>query len=313
MLLPSEERQDIKRRYAGHVLYKLSRAVRNVFQEAHPEVTISVEQLFADAVEWLDELLSQGGRGLECCDDLWNDVLAMYRERDGQREGLEESKVKTTMVFYLLMYCMEAAGHAYYRGSLFTKLFFIIHSRWDHERCCQMEQLLAPEVNPLSEEMHQWMKEYFASDRSLIFDDDEERCTDGQPSADGTRSSAASARQQDPGRLPLPEELDTERAQKYFPMAIAKGWMSFEQGRYTWHGVTKKGAATQLAYFCGKVYECRYSDKYIGNTGKRLPAKALQVLFGVEGLHNLLKQAYKGTTIQQWRSSIDVLFRSDDE
>ncbi len=312
MLLPSEERQDIKRRYAEHVLYKLSRAVRNVFQEAHPEVTISVEQLFADAVEWLDELLSQGGRGLECCDDLWNDVLAMYRERDGQREGLEESKVKTTMVFYLLMYCLQSAGHAYYRGSLFTKLFFIIHSRWDHVRCQQMEQRLAPEVDSLSEELRQWMQEYFASDCSLLCEE-EDPGTDGQPSADGTRSSAASARQQDPGRLPLPEELDTERAQKYFPMAIAKGWMSFEQGRYTWHGVTKKGAATQLAYFCGKVYECCYSDKYIGNTGKRLPAKALQVLFGVEGLHNLLKQAYKGTTIQQWRSSIDVLFRSDDE
>lgn len=309
MLLPSEERQDIKRRYAEHVLYKLSRAVRNVFQEAHPEVTISVEQLFADAVEWLDELLSQGGRGLECCDDLWNDVLAMYRERDGQREGLEESKVKTTMVFYLLMYCLQSAGHAYYRGSLFTKLFFIIHSRWDHVRCQQMEQRLAPEVDSLSEELRQWMQEYFASDCSLIFDDDEERCTDGQPSADGTRSSAASARQQDPGRLPLPEELDTERAQKYFPMAIAKGWMSFEQGRYTWHGVTKKGAATQLAYFCGKVYECRYSDTADGNTGKQLPEQALQDLFNVKRLHTLLSQAYNATRPQRWRDAIDALFQ----
>ena len=308
MLLQNEERQNIKRRYAGHVMYRLCRAVRNVFQAAYPEVTISVEQLFADAADWLDELLTLGGRGLECCGDLWNDVLEMYRERDGQREGVEESKVKTAMVFYLLMYCMEGAGHAYYRGSLFTRLFTIIHRHWNDERCCQMEQLLAPEVNPLSEEMHLWMKEYFASDRSLIFDDDDDPGTDGQPSAEGNRSAAASARPQDDGRLPLPPELDTERAQKYFPMAIAKGWMSFEQGRYTWHGVTKKGAATQLAYFCGKVYECRYSDTADGNTGKQLPEQALQDLFNVKRLHSLLSQAYHATSPQRWRSAIDALF-----
>ena len=113
MLLQNEERQDIKRRLAGHVMYRLSRAVRNAFQSDYPEVTISAEQLLADAVEWLDELLTMGGGALEYCDDLWNDMLQMYRERDGQHETVEQSQVKVAMVFYLLMYCMEAAGHAY--------------------------------------------------------------------------------------------------------------------------------------------------------------------------------------------------------
>ena len=134
-------------------MYRLSRAVRNAFQSDYPEVTISTEQLLADAVEWLDELLSMGGGALEYCDDLWNDVLQMYRERNGQHETTEQSQVKVAMVFYLLMYCMEAAGHAYYRGSLFNRLYFIIHSRWQHERCRQMEQRLAPEVDLLTAEM----------------------------------------------------------------------------------------------------------------------------------------------------------------
>ena len=59
MLLQNEERQNIKRRYAGHVMYRLCRAVRNVFQAAYPEVTISVEQLFADALDWLDEVFNE--------------------------------------------------------------------------------------------------------------------------------------------------------------------------------------------------------------------------------------------------------------
>lgn len=306
MLLRNEERQGIKRRNAEHVLYRLCRTVRNAFQAQYPAVTISVEQLFVDAVEWLDELLSVGGGAMERCGDLWNDLLEMYRERDGQRENAEASQVKVAMLFYLLMYCIASAGHAYYRGSLMRELFGIIHHRWQHSRCREMEQLLGPQVDLLSGEMRTWMMAYFTSERSLLDAEEESCCAEGS-------ARVASTRQQDDGRLPLPEELDTERAQKYFPMAIEKGWMSFEQGRYTWHGVTKKGAATQLAYFCGKVYECRYSEKYSGNTGKRLPAKALQELFGVEGLHNLLKQAYKGTAIQQWRSSIDALFLSDSE
>ena len=302
MLLQNEEKQDIKRRLAGHVMYRLSRAVRNGFQAAYPEVTISVEQLLTDAVEWLDELLSVGGGALECCDDLWNDVLQMYRERDGQHERVEESQVKVAMVFYLLMYCMGATGHAYYRGSLLSRLFVIIHSRWQPEQCRQMEQRLAPEVDPLTEEMHRWMEEYFESDRSLLADEDDD------PNTDLTASAAANGQQPGDGRLPLPAELDTERAQIYFQKAIEAGWMSYSEGQFVWHGLTEKGALTQLAYFCGLVYECCYDGSCNGNSGKRLPAKALQKLFRIEGIHNLLKQAYTRTTIQQWRSKVDALF-----
>ena len=304
MPLRNEERQDVKRRYADHVLYRLSRMVRNVFQAQYPTVTISVEQLFVDAVDWLDELLSAGGGAMERCGDLWNDLLEMYRERDGQREDAEASQVKVAMLFYLLMYCIASAGHAYYRGSLMRELFGIIHRRWQHSRCREMEQLLGPQVDLLSGQLRAWMMAYFTSERSLLDAEEEEEscCAEGS-------ARVASARQQDPGRLPLPEELDTERAQKYFPMAIARGWMSFEQGRYTWHGVTKKGAATQLAYFCGKVYECCYSDTADGNTGKQLPEQALQDLFNVKRLHTLLSQAYNATRPQRWRDAIDALFQ----
>ena len=303
MLLQNEERQDIKRRLAGHVMYRLSRAVRNGFQAAYPEVTISVEQLLADAVEWLDELLSVGGGALECCDDLWNDVLQMYRERDGQHETVEQSQVKVAMVFYLLMYCMEAAGHAYYRGSLFNRLYFIIHSRWQHERCRLMEQRLAPEVDLLTAEMFQWMEEYFESDRSLLADEDEEPCSDL------TASASANGQQPGDGLLPLPAELNTQRAQIYFFKAIEAGWMSYSEGRFVWHGLTTKGALTQLAYFCGLVYECDYSDPDLGNRGKQLPAQALETLFSIKRLQSHLAQLYKAKSTQQWRAAIDALFQ----
>lgn len=284
-------------------MYRLSRTVRNGFQAAYPEVTISVEQLLADAVEWLDELLSVGGGALECCDDLWNDVLQMYRERDGQHERVEQSQVKVAMVFYLLMYCMGATDHAYYRGSLLSRLFVIIHSRWQPEQCRQMEQRLAPEVDPLTAEMFQWMEEYFRSEWSLLADEEDD------PNTDLTASAAANGQQPGDGRLPLPAELDTERAQIYFQKAIEAGWMSYSEGQFVWHGLTTKGALTQLAYFCGLVYECDYSDPDLGNRGKQLPAQALETLFSIKRLQSHLAQLYKAKSTQQWRAAIDALFQ----
>ena len=85
--------------------------------------------------------------------------------------------------------------------------------------------------------------------------------------------------------------------------------MSYSEGRFVWHGLTTKGALTQLAYFCGLVYECDYSDPDLGNRGKQLPAQALETLFSIKRLQSHLAQLYKAKSTQQWRAAIDALFR----
>lgn len=106
--------------------------------------------------------------------------------------------------------------------------------------------------------------------------------------------------------LPLPAELNTERAQKYFKEAIQKGLMTIENGTFKWIGLGKRGGDTHLAYFCGKVYNYRWNPH--GNRGEIFPETSLFELFGVTRLNYKLWQAYNAKTPQRWRLIIDELF-----
>ena len=119
-----------------------------------------------------------------------------------------------------------------------------------------------------------------------------------------------------PDRLPLPEALNRNDAQKYFKRAIEKGYMKYEGGKYEWLGVPNvKGPKSQLAYFCGKVYGYEWgivdgNPKNIvyGNIGTEIPEGELIALFGVNKLCQLLHQVYSAGKIQGWRNNIDALF-----
>lgn len=296
MSLPDKEKQYIKSQYKSHVLFRLCRKVRDKFQNLHPAVIISVEELFVDAAHWIDNLLGAEDETLDLCSDLWNDLLEMYRQRDRKTEVMKNSMVKVAMQFYLLLYCLKSAPPAPYRSLLLKELSRIIGLRWKQWHSEPFKSQLEEDTAPLAEEMERWMAAYVVS---------------GCPLLGKNPEAAPPAAPEDSDRLPLPPALDTERAQTYFRRAIAKGWMSYAQGRFTWRGVTVKGYKTQLAYFCGKVYECDYSqsDRCSGNMGKHLPGEALEELFGINRIHKLLHQCYEAKSPQHWRSTIDKLFQ----
>ena len=296
MSLPDKEKQHIKSQYKSHVLFRLCRKVRDKFQNLHPAVTISVEELFVDAAHWIDILLGAEDETLDLCSDLWNDLLEMYWQRDSKTKEMENSMVKVAMQFYLLLYCLKSAPPAPYRSLLLKELSRIIGLRWKQWHSEPFKSQLEEDTAPLAKEMERWMAAYVVS---------------GCPLLGKNPEAAPPATPEDSDRLPLPPALDTERAQTYFRRAIAKGWMSYAQGRFTWRGVTVKGYKTQLAYFCGKVYECDYSlsDRCSGNMGKHLPGQALEELFGINRIHKLIQQCYEAKSPQHWRSTIDKFFQ----
>lgn len=106
--------------------------------------------------------------------------------------------------------------------------------------------------------------------------------------------------------LPIPKALNTQRAQKYFQKAIEKGYMKVEKNNFLWLGVGLKGKKSQLAYFCGLVYE--YKNSINGNSGIAFPEKELNTLFKVTRLYSLLTQVYNAQKPQNWRTLIDELF-----
>ncbi|MBQ0046606.1 MAG: hypothetical protein KBT33_03725 [Prevotellaceae bacterium] len=120
-------------------------------------------------------------------------------------------------------------------------------------------------------------------------------------------SSSIKAKSCSSDELPLPGNLNTKRAQKYFKKAIEKGFIAFEDGKFSWIQIGNRGGNSQLAYFCGEVYEYEHSE--YGNAAEiEFPEEALNELFGVKRLYALLTQVYSAQKYQLWRRRIDEMF-----
>lgn len=113
--------------------------------------------------------------------------------------------------------------------------------------------------------------------------------------------------QSDPDRLnepsnSLPDELNTDRAQKYFARAVECGYMTRTATGYKWRYGDNRGKA-RLAYFIERVYCPTRTDKI-----QARQCRLLENLFGVERLDRALQQnADTGTSqvVKDWRADID--------
>ena len=105
----------------------------------------------------------------------------------------------------------------------------------------------------------------------------------------------------------LPKGIDTSRAKEAFKKAIEKNYMeAIDDEKYRWIGTGKKASTSELAYFLGKVYNCKPTVN--GNKGEAFPEDSLNELFGVTRLYSSLSQVYNAKRKQRWRSLIDDLF-----
>lgn len=106
--------------------------------------------------------------------------------------------------------------------------------------------------------------------------------------------------------LPLPNSINTKRAQTYFQKAIDNGLLKLENGKFSWIQIGTRGGKSQLDYFCGKVFEYKHSVN--GNDGTSFPEEKLNELFGIDRMYSLLTQVYDAGKKQSWRRRIDELF-----
>lgn len=105
----------------------------------------------------------------------------------------------------------------------------------------------------------------------------------------------------------LPDELNTQKAQKTFAKAIAKGWIVRKQdGGFEWLGTDRKGSKAQLSYLCAKVYGYQYNVTK-GNVGENVPYEALERLFNVTRLDRAMQQTFEAKKPQRWRGTIDQI------
>lgn len=89
-----------------------------------------------------------------------------------------------------------------------------------------------------------------------------------------------------------------ERAKVYFKKAMQKEWM-----KATGTGLKWNKSKVELAYFCGRVFCPKNTEKF--------PGTALDKLFGVNRLQSALTQMYSATSLQKWRPIIDSIFEDN--
>lgn len=295
MRFQQNQRNRLREHFRNHIYYKLCRQTHDVFLQHCPTIILSTEELFTDAARTLDNLLTEGDLEADICRDLWSDTIADYRQKDGTDADTATTQAEVAMLFYAVMYGIQSVCHSHYRGRLQRVLHASIHQMWNRhgpKNCHEIESLMPEAIDPLTNAMYGWMKTYFTSADSLT---DEIETVMNPNKANVAKTG-----------LPLPVVLNTQRAQKYFQTAIDNGWMSLEGNKLIWLGIGTRAHDSQLAYFCGRVYNYKYSVN--GNTGTEFPTNELEELFGVKNLYSLLRQVHEAKGRQKWRACIDELF-----
>lgn len=157
----------LREHFREHPYYKLCKTVFNIFQGLQPTMVITPEQLFVDASRILDSILQSRDLLGEQCQSLWTDMYNQYRELDGNAGDKDDTKTEVAMLFYMVMYGLTMVNLSHFRGTLIKILHESIHKYYGHPKCLVIEKKLHEPVNQHSEEIREWMKEYFSCNNIL--------------------------------------------------------------------------------------------------------------------------------------------------
>ncbi len=162
------QRDKLKERFREHPYYKLSKTIFNEFQKLCPTMVMTPVQLFVDAAQTLDRILSDADISMEMCQDMWTDKYTHYREKDEKVGGSEDAtKTEVAVSFYVIMFALQTVNHSHYRATLQRTLHDCVCKFYGIKECLNIEQKLREPVNQHTSEMMSWMAEYFVSPQSM--------------------------------------------------------------------------------------------------------------------------------------------------
>ncbi len=266
----NEEIELVSKRYAENELYKAINSIGSQLESELTEFGLCPEECFIETLELLSAIADKGEDFLSDIDNYWLRKHNEYRRFDRRVSEGEISKT-IGIVFGFAVLAIDSSHNVFYRYNL-TK---------------QLTQTIA--------------KHKFDGWETTL------DCIFSVPLSDGWLDRFIEDEPQEGDELSLPKELDTKRARKYFSRALEKKYMEkLNNGKFRWIGTNNKGNRSELAYFCGKIYN--YKHSITGNNGESFPEDALNKLFGVKRLYTSLYQVYNAQKPQKWRTLIDELF-----
>jgi hypothetical protein len=263
------EIKHVSEQYAENELYKAVSSIGLQLENELKEFGLCPEECFMETLELLSVIAEKGEDILPKVDILWLRKENEYRRHNRQVDEYEIRKA-VGLVFGFTILAIDSSLNRFYRYTLSEQLAIVVtNHKWDG-----------------------WSKTL-----ELIF---------SVPLPDGWFDAYIEEEPEKRNDVKLPKELNTPKARLYFSKAIEKQYMVIENGAFRWIGTNDKGNTSELAYFCGKVYN--YEHTISGNAGEDFPEESLNKLFGVKRLYSLLTQVYNAQKPQRWRSLIDSMF-----
>jgi hypothetical protein len=259
----------VSEQYAENELYKAVSSIGFQLENELKEFGLCSEECFMETLEVLSSIAEKGKEILSELDEIWLHKENEYRRYD-RHVNEDEIRKAVGIVFGFAILAIDSSRDCFYRHTLSERLAMVVaNHKWDG-----------------------WSKTL-----ELIF---------SVPLPDGWFDAFVDEEPEEGDDINLPKDLDTPRARIFFPKAIEKQYMAIEKGKFHWIGTNDKGNISELAYFCGKVYNYKYTIS--GNAGEDFPEESLNKLFGVKRLYSSLTQVYNAQKPQRWRSLIDSLF-----
>lgn len=259
----------VSEQYAENELYKTVSSIGLQLENELREFGLCPEECFMETLELLSIIAEKGEGILPEIDNLWLRKENEYRRFD-RSVSKDEIRKAVGIVFGFAILAIDSSRDSFYRHTLSEQLTQVVaYHKWEgwSKTLSQIFDVSLPD---------RWFDSY-------IDEEPEER-----------------------NEVKLPKELDTPKARQYFLKAIEKQYLAIEDGKFRWIGTNDKGNTSELAYFCGKVYN--YKHTISGNAGEDFPEESLNKLFGVKRLYSLLTQVYNAQKPQRWRSLIDSIF-----
>lgn len=259
----------VSERYADNELYKAVNKIGAQLESELTEFGLCPEECFMEAVEMLSVIADKGKDVLPDLENLW---LRKYNEYGRFDRSVDKDEIRKAIgiVLGFVILAVDSSTHPFYRRTLTEEITVLIANH----------------------KFEGWAKTLFQ--------------IASVPLPDGWFDAFISQAAEESDKLPLPKTLDTSRAQRYFKKAIEAKYLKYNSSQYKWIGTNNKGSISELAYFCGKIYN--YKNTVSGNMGESFPEEELNKLFNVKRLYSSLAQVYNAQKPQRWRSQIDAIF-----
>ncbi|MGM9796393.1 MAG: hypothetical protein ACI3ZY_02230 [Parabacteroides sp.] len=160
------EKEKIRLHFVNEPFYRLCREIHREFLDHRCTIPISPEELFIDAIQLLDELISFPEKAYSRCENLWTDTFGEYRIIDAYSKN-KDIIAEVAMIYTSLLETLRKIPNPLYHKGLMDLLYSCLCTRYVKGNEEHMRQICLPNYRKFVGELIDWILVYVESEESL--------------------------------------------------------------------------------------------------------------------------------------------------